>query len=189
MSNDHEDRYVLRGALVALAPLDKADAPLYTRWINDPAVKAGFLDNGLYTVADEERFIDMLQAQSAQVDPSGSRFAIHELGSGAPIGLTGLFDISWRHRRAELAISMGPAQMRGRGLGTEAVTLTLRWAFEVLSLNSVGLAAIDLGRGTRCWENSGFRHVGRRRQAVLAGGALRDELLMDVLAQDVATPA
>jgi RimJ/RimL family protein N-acetyltransferase len=75
--------------------------------------------------------------------------------------------------------------MRGRGLGTDAVKLTLRWAFEVLSLNSVGLAAIDLGQGTRCWEDAGFKHVGRRRQAVLAAGRLRDEVLMDVLAFDV----
>ena len=189
MINDHEDRYVMRGALVALAPLEKADAPLYTRWINDPAVKGGFLDNGLYTAADEERFVDELQAQSAQVEPTGARFAIHDLESGAPIGLTGVFDISWRHRRAELAISIGPAESRGRGLGTEAVTLTLRWCFEVLSLNSVGLAAIDLGQGTRCWADAGFKPIGRRRQGVLAAGTLRDEILMDVLAEEVADAA
>ncbi len=178
--------YVLSGPRVALAPLNRADAALYAVWINDPAVKGGFMDNGLYSVEEEQRFVDALAAESAQGDPTGVRFAIHLLETDEPIGLTGLFDLSWRHRRAELAISIGPASKRGIGLGTEAIQLTLRWAFEVLSLHNVWLAAIDLEQGTRCWEDAGFRPVGRRREAVLAAGKLRDAILMDALATGVA---
>jgi diamine N-acetyltransferase len=176
--------YVLEGERTALAPLDRADMALYATWINDPAVKGGFMDNGLYTLEEEQRFIDALAAESAQGDPTGVRFAIHELDAGDPIGLTGLINLSWRHRRAELVISIGPADKRGLGLGTEAIALTLRWSFEVLSLHNVFIEAIDLGQGTRCWEDAGFKPVGRRREAVLAAGQLRDAVLMDAIATE-----
>jgi len=156
---------------------------MYARWINDPEIKAGLFTAGLFTPQDEERFVEEAQKHAAKKDPTGVHFTIHDRSDGAPVGICGLFDISWRHRRSELGIQLG--ERRGQGLGSEATRLAVDWAFNVLSLNSVMLSSIDYnGRAQRAYEKAGFKLVGRRREAILAGGRLRDEIFMDVVAAE-----
>jgi len=183
MPGAHDPGYVARGERVALGPLRKEYAPLYARWVNDPEVKAGILTVGLFTPADEERFVEESQKESAQMNPTGVRFTIHDRSDGAPVGICGLDDIDWRHRTCEFGINLG--ERRGTGLGTEATRLALDWAFTVLSLHNVMLRSYDYNaRAQRAYEKAGFKLIGRRRQAMLAGGRLRDELLMDALASE-----
>lgn len=175
--------YLLRGERAALGPLRTEYAALYARWVNDPDVKDGILNLGLFTPEDEERFIATSQAQTAQRTPTGVRFTIHDLEDDAPVGICGLDGIDWRHRRSEFGITIG--ERRGNGLGTDATRLTLRWAFEVLSLNNVMLSFYAYNeRAQRCYEKAGFKLVSRRRAALLGRGALQDEVLMDAVAAD-----
>jgi RimJ/RimL family protein N-acetyltransferase len=175
--------YVLQGERVALGPLRTDLADRYARWVNDPEVKDGILNLGLYTPEDEVRFVEQLQAEAARKDPTGAHFTIYDLADAEPVGMTGLFGVSWRHRRAELGINLG--ERRGQGLGTDAVRLTLRWAFEVLSLHNVLLGYLGHNAGARrCYERAGFREIGRRREAILKHGRLVDEIYMDAIASD-----
>jgi RimJ/RimL family protein N-acetyltransferase len=175
--------YVLCGERVALGPLEPRHAALYAQWVNDPEVKDGILNLGLYNAADEERFVAMAQEEATQRNPTGVRFTIYDLADDAPIGICGLDEIEWRHRRCAFGISLGAR--RGQGLGTEATRLALRWAFEVLSLNNVLLSFYEYNEaGRRCYEKAGFKLIGRRRAALLGRGELRDEVLMDAVAAD-----
>ena len=91
--------------------------------------------------------------------------------------------IDHRDRTAEFGISMG--DRRGQGLGTDAARLTLDWAFTVLSLHNVVLRALDWNhQALASYRRAGFRELGRRREAVLSGGRLCDEVYMDVLASE-----
>jgi RimJ/RimL family protein N-acetyltransferase len=175
--------HVARGERVALGPLGREHAALYAQWVNDPEVKDGILNLGLYTAADEERFIEAAQEETARRNPTGVRFTIFDLSDDAPVGICGLDGIDWRHRRCEFGIALG--ERRGQGLGTEATRLTLQWAFDVLSLNNVLLSShAHNAQAQRAYEKAGFKLVGVRREALLARGRLRDEVLMDALAAD-----
>jgi RimJ/RimL family protein N-acetyltransferase len=177
--------YVARGEQAALGPLRTDHAALYARWVNDPEVKEGILNLGLYSAADEERFVAESGEQGARRDPQAARFAIYDVSDDSPVGICGLEGISWRHRRAEFGIMVG--ERRGNGLGTDATRLTLGWAFGVMSLNSLFLTVYDFNlRAQRCYEKAGFKVVGRRRESVLARGGLVDEVLMDAIASDFA---
>jgi RimJ/RimL family protein N-acetyltransferase len=94
--------YVARGERVALGPLAREHAALYAQWVNDPEVKDGILNLGLYTAADEERFVEQAQEASAQRTPTGVSFTIYDLSDDAPVGICGLDGIDWRRRRAAL---------------------------------------------------------------------------------------
>ncbi len=175
--------YVLRGERVGLAPLRTEYAALYAKWVNDPEVKDGILNLGLFTAADEERFIEESQRETAQRNPTGVRFTIHDLSDDEPVGICGLDDVEWRHRRCEFGIALG--ERRGTGIGTEATRLTLQWAFEVMSLNNVLLSSYAFNaRAQRAYEKAGFKLIGRRRAALLGRGDLHDEILMDAVAGD-----
>jgi len=179
----HDPGYVARGERVALGPLRAEYAPLYARWASDPEIKAGILNLGIYNAADEERFVAESSLEVARRDPQAARFTIFDRSDGAPVGVCGLEDISWRHRRAEFGIMIG--ERRDTGLGTEATSLTLRWAFEVMSLNSVFLTSYaHNARAQRAYEKAGFKVVGRQRESALTGGRLVDMVLMDAIASD-----
>lgn len=65
----------------------------------------------------------------------------------------------------------------------------LDYAFTALGLHSVMLTAYEYNLvGWRAHEKAGFREFGRRRQSHWMGGRYWDEIYMDCLATEVASP-
>ena len=71
------------------------------------------------------------------------------------IGSIGLNQIDFRYRSASLGMMMGEKSMWGKGYGTEATRLVVRYAFEELHLNRVQLHVYEYNlRGMRVYEKS-----------------------------------
>ncbi len=65
----------------------------------------------------------------------------------------------------------------------------LDYAFTALGLHNVMLTVFEFNpAGLRAYEKAGFREFGRRRQSRFMGGRLWDEVYMQCLAPDVASP-
>jgi RimJ/RimL family protein N-acetyltransferase len=93
-----------------------------------------------------------------------------------------LHSIDHDHKSAELQIRIGERDSWGRGLGTEAVTLLVRRAFDGLGLHRVQLQVFATNaRAIRAYEKAGFEVEGRRRDAVFVGGGYVDLLVMATL--------
>jgi RimJ/RimL family protein N-acetyltransferase len=168
----------ITGEQVALGPLRRDLLPLYTRWRNDFAVQRSKDDPPLPIA--EEAYATVLEAASS--GPGVAWFTLYERQGPRPIGLAGLFDIDFRHRSAEFAIQIGEADARGRGYGTEATRLMLDFAFKALGLHNVLLRVFDFNyAGRRAYASAGFREIGRREQAWMMGGQLRDVIYMQCL--------
>ena len=70
----------------------------------------------------------------------------------------------------------------GHGLGTDAVTLLLRHAFDDLDLRRVQLQVFAHNeRAIRCYENAGFQREGTLRAYAYVDGSPRDVVLMGAL--------
>ena len=131
----------------------------------------------------EREWVETKLKEGAARRPSVAGFTVYDRSDLAPVGTTALMGIDHRDRTAEFGISVG--DRRGRGLGTDAARLTLDWAFTVLSLHNVVLRALDWNQqALASVRRAGFRELGRRREAVLSGGRLCDEVSMDVLASE-----
>lgn len=82
---------------------------------------------------------------------------------------------------ANLRLVMRPAY-RGRGYGTEAIELVLGLAFDGVGLHRVGLDVLSVNtRAIAIYENVGFRHEGRLRDAYRDGDRWCDSILMGML--------
>jgi diamine N-acetyltransferase len=179
---------LLIGERVALGPLRRDLVPQYTRWVNDMEVRRGLMQIGLYTEDAELEWYEKMSAASAEVNPTRIVFTVYDRRDEAPVGTTSLFDIGYRLGRGRFGIALG--ERRGEGLGTEATRLTARWAFEVLGLHNVQLEAADWNvAAIRAYEKAGFRHIGRRRGALVVGGVRCDEVLMDAIAPELTSAA
>ncbi len=165
-----------QGTRIQLVPLehDRHFENCY-RWINDPVATAWTLmgDWPMSRLVEEEWFTQASRANGTDVV-----FAIETL-EGEHIGTAGLHAIDWRHGVAKTGTLIGPAERRGQGLGSEAIALRTRYAFDCLGLrlllsevyaeNTVSLRALA---------KAGYQQVGRIPRRYWKRGAWRDMVLL-----------
>jgi RimJ/RimL family protein N-acetyltransferase len=82
-------------------------------------------------------------------------------------------------------VIVGEEKDRDRGLGTEAIRIILRYAFEDSGLNRVGLSVFDFNEtAIHTYQKLGFKTEGRLRQALRREGSFHDAILMSILAHE-----
>ena len=167
---------VMSEAQVRLRPITEADLPDYVRWLNDAEVTE-FLDiePGGITIEFEREWFARVTAP----DNPGRHFAIEAharhigncaLNPGAA-GQIGNFGIVIADKTAW-----------GKGYGTAAVREALRIGFEEMNLHRIQLQVFAPNtRAIRCYEKSGFRHEGVKRQGFLKRGVWLDVVMMGLL--------
>jgi RimJ/RimL family protein N-acetyltransferase len=167
----------LIGERVRLRGLRAEDAAPMARLLADPEVTRGLADWARipYSEQDAAEFIAL---RSGDI-----RWAIEAADDDVLIGCTGLHAIDARNRHCSWGIWIGPPDRWGRGYGTEACQLCVRYAFWELGLAKVCLAVYQGNdRARRTYEKAGFGVEGVRRRQLWREGRWLDETLMAVFA-------
>ncbi len=173
----------LIGAKVYLRPLDLADAPALTTWMNDAEVTRNLRIYRPLTLLAEEAFLRKLGESESDI--------VLGIVAREPeqfIGVVGLHQLDPRNRHVQFGISIGEKSAWGKGYGTEATRLIVGYAFETLNLNRVYLHVHEYNeRAVRVYEKAGFRMEGRLRQEAFRDGRYWDTFVMAVLRAEWAT--
>ena len=101
--------------------------------------------------------------------------------------LIGFVDLSSApaHGDSFVGIGIGEREYWGKGYGTDAMKLVLRFGFVELGLHRVSLDVFAYNpRGVKSYEKAGFKHEGRVREMIRRDGKRYDELFMGVLRED-----
>jgi RimJ/RimL family protein N-acetyltransferase len=168
---------LFEGGLVRLTAPREDDAQALAAWSHDTEyLRAVDTDIALPISTEEagKRFPGS--------DPNNVAFRIRTLQDDRLIGFVSIHSIEWNNRAALLAIGIGEREYRGRGYGTDALRLVLRYAFDELNLLRLGLDVISNNTpAIRTYEKVGFVHEGCMRRAVLRDGCHHDRLIMGLL--------
>lgn len=112
-------------------------------------------------------------------------FTIRTLANDRIIGDIGLDGIQWSNGDAFVGISIGEPGDWGKGYGTDAMRIILRYAFHELNLHRVSLTVFDYNpRAIRSYQKAGFREEGRVRGLLHREGRRWDMLFMGVLREE-----
>ena len=104
------------------------------------------------------------------------------------VGSCQLHSIHAVHRSAELQIRIGAIDARGRGLGTEATQLLVKYGFDALGLHRVFLHVVATNEVARkLYARVGFRTEGILREAAHIDDDWVDLVLMALLRSDYGT--
>jgi RimJ/RimL family protein N-acetyltransferase len=118
-------------------------------------------------------------------NPDNISFAIRTLEGGKIIGDIGLDGIRWNHREAFIGLGLGMREYWGKGYGTDAMKIMLRYAFMELNLARISLDVFEYNpRGIRSYEKAGFTMEGRMRGMLLREGRRWDLIYMGILRQE-----
>jgi RimJ/RimL family protein N-acetyltransferase len=137
-----------------------------------------------------QRMFGAERPRSGRMSPAAARAWIGALGGAAAmewvveaegsfLGTARLH--SFADMSARYAIGLLDPERLGRGYGSEATVLVLPHAYDVLRLDEVTLAVLELNeRAIRCYEKCGFGRVGRIDGAAVIEGRRFDDIVMAI---------
>lgn len=171
---------MITGEIVTLRPLRDADqevlyglvADLGTWEENTPAAPTA-----LTRAAFADRFHRWLTPEAGN-----TVFAIE--AGGTLIGRCDLFGLDELARSGEVGIGL-VATARGRGAGTDALRLLVRFAFARRNLHRVHLRCIASNAAAiACYRKTGFVQEGVLRESAWVRGGFEDEIVMGLLREE-----
>jgi len=142
---------VSAGQHIALSTMIAEDQPIFCEWLQSPELRALIDDHRVPTIEHQMQWFERIQ------QPDRQFFSLVTLPDQQLIGNAGFVDIDSEKKEATLRITIGDPDQRGKGFGTEAVQLLVRYAFEVSGWCRVNLKVVQTNvRAIRSYEKAGF---------------------------------
>lgn len=176
------DNQLLTGKLTRLAAADPDTlGKLTEQWSQDSEFFILF-DSDPVLPRNAARANHFYRERASNERPGAFPFLVQCLDDNRNIGEGGLWGAFSRNRDAWVSIGIGERELWGKGYGSDALNLLLRFAFRELNLHRVNLGVFGYNpRAIRAYEKLGFVHEGRQRSAMRRGGQRWDEVFMGIL--------
>jgi RimJ/RimL family protein N-acetyltransferase len=173
---------VFTGKLVRLSAVDAEQAAKsFVQWSCDSEYRR-LLDSDPVRLFSVKATQEWVEKQLKKDPPQYYWFLIRRLEDDLILGDITLGGLRWNNREAFVGIGIGDREHWGKGYGTDAMQILLRYAFTELNLERVSLEVFDYNpRGLRSYEKAGFRVEGRQRQFLLRDGQRYDVIYMGIL--------
>jgi len=172
----------ITGKTIVLREYRSEDLSALRGWVNDNETTkylGGFYRRPQTWEQTEEWLMRRLNG-----DAGGESFVIADREGMKYLGQCDLMMIDSVARKAELAIVLSP-ENRLRGIGKEALSLLLSYAFRTLNLNRVWLkCAVNNKPAVSCYKSVGFREEGILRSDLFIDGEYADAVVMGILKEE-----
>ena len=153
---------LIKGNLINLRVPVQADAESITKYARNPVIGRFAAVPYPFTLQRAKDYIK--HARKAWRKQSMFVFGIENPPTGEIVGMITIFDISRRHKSAEIGYWLGKKHWSG-GIMTEAVRLTLDYCFRRLRLMRVVAPVLTPNVGSvKVLEKCGFVHEGTMRK-------------------------
>lgn len=170
---------LLRGDLVCLTRPSKEDIGHIAKWSTDMEYQRLLRRGMVYPGSVEEHeewFAEMIKNET------GYPFAIRTLVEDRLVGILMIKDIFWQARHCTFFIGIGNPEMRGRGFGTDAIRILLKYAFLEMNMNRVGLEVLSYNQSAiHSYQRAGFKLEGTLRAFTYRDGVYYDMHVMGIL--------
>jgi RimJ/RimL family protein N-acetyltransferase len=172
---------MIRGELVNLRAVERADAPDLYRWFNDPELMR-FWGVPDATVSSHEVQRRIEQWLDEEVRLGRPVCLIVEPLDAESVGLVVVGEYRADHGSAALSLLIGDRDRWGQGLGGDALRTVVDTGFTSWNLHRLWLRAEAFNeRAHRLYHRCGFVHEATLREATYLDGAYHDVLIFGLL--------
>ena len=167
----------LKSDKIYLQSISEKDTTMVLRWRNSDIVKQRFIYRLDITPEEHQRWLDN-KVKTGEV----VQFVIYLLENGKPIGSVYLQNVDYVHKKAEYGIFIGEKEALGKGYGTDAAKLVIRYAFEEMGLHKLYLRVIsDNEYAIRSYRRAGFETESVMRDEIFVDGHYQDVTRMAII--------
>ena len=171
---------MLYGKRIRLRAIEREDLQSFVAWINDPEVRCNLLLYYPISIPEEEKWYEQMLTSPQDEHPLAIEVKTEKGWELA--GNVGFININVHDRSAEIGIFIGRKGYWDHGYGREALRLMVQHGFENININRVYLYVYETNqRGIKCYEEAGFMHEGRLREARFHEGKYIDVFVMGIL--------
>lgn len=164
----------ITGDRIYLRPITEADTPLIIRWRNSEGVRPFFIYQKPFTEEGHKQWLKTMIESG-----NGYQFIICSKADDTPIGSTYLRDYDKECKKAEYGMFIGEPDWKGKGIGTEALKLTIQFAFEDIHLHKVFSRIFsDNQSSIQSVLRGGFEEEAYLKDEVFVNGTYRDIVLL-----------
>lgn len=180
MKND-----LLIGKLVRLCAVNSStDAELFSQRSHDSEYMR-LLDSSVVQMWTTKQTTQFIEKEFETESQSMFAFAIRTREDNRLLGEIDLSGINWASGEAIIGIGISNREDWGKGYGTDAMKIILRFAFTELNLHRVFLNVFEYNpRAIRSYEKCGFKHEGRQRGVLHREGRRWDLIFMGILREE-----
>lgn len=170
----------LESERIYLRPLCELDASIILEITMDTEIRYMTGTKPTFSLEQIKKHIENINNDSSRYD-----FAICLKGNNEMIGELSILNIDEENQKAVFRISMISIPLTGKGYGTEAIKIVLKFVFEQLTLNRLQLEVFSHNlRGIRAYKKVGFVKEGTLRQSLFYNDTYSDEIIMAILKSD-----
>lgn len=170
---------LLTGNLVRLTALTEEDAAAMARWSMDATYLRLLDGRPAMPKTSAELAKEFTETQKSNRD---FVFAVRPVNDTELIGYLEIDGIMWANRVGGLGIGFGAPEHRGKGFGTEAGQLGIRFAFHELNLHRLTATVFSYNaRSLALCDKLGFKREGVFREFLERDGKRHDMILLGLL--------
>lgn len=171
---------ILTGEKVTLVPFEtERDSKIFAGWRNNSEYLR-LMDGDIalqFSIESIKKWIE-----ENELSDKFAFFIIKSITNDEVIGEIGLSGFQGKHCNAFVGISIGEPENWGKGFGTDAMRIMLKYGFGILNLNHISLTVFEYNqRGVRSYEKAGFTLEGVQRQFIHRDGKRWDMYRMGIL--------
>ena len=169
----------LIGNKVMLREIKESDMNLFNKLINSSNVEQFVVGwSKPVTMGEQNAWFQGLK------NDNNIRYSIVNVNDSELYGTLIISKIDWKNRTCGLDIKLSD-ESRGKGIGTESVTLAVDYIFEQLNLNRVEVKILDYNVASqRIFEKLGFVKEGILRDSIFKNGKYNDLFVYGLLKKD-----
>ncbi|QUI21671.1 GNAT family N-acetyltransferase [Vallitalea pronyensis] len=171
----------LKSERILLRKMEEKDIEYYNKWSNDfDVVENTYLNLDAMSIDDTKQFFHRISTST-----NAKTFIIESITDSTPIGITSLISIDSYNRNAEFIIDIGDKSFWGKGIGREATTMILDYAFKELNLHRIYLRVFTFNeRAINLYRTIGFIEEGVAREALFRFGKWHGIVSMSILQEE-----
>lgn len=168
------------GKNIILRPMTYEDTDCIVMWRNKERVRRNFIFREAFTPESHENWM-----RTKVETGSAVQFIICEKEGMRPIGSVYFRDVDMDKKEAEYGIFIGEDDAAGKGYGTEAAKLAVKYAFENMKLYKIILRVFtDNEAAVSSYEKAGFVRRSILKAVECSDGEKKDMYLMDIDIKD-----
>ena len=173
---------LLKGEKVHLAAVNKDDLPLYQKWFSNSEFQR-LLSGDVAMPKTLDSVTAWYEGQAKNEDEFV--FGIRTLEDNTLLGTCSVFDFNHASRNGTVGIYIGDPDNWGKGYGSDAMRVLVRFGFMDLNLHRIELHVFSYNaRAIKAYEKVGFVQEGALREALYRDGTYHDIHIMSILQRE-----